>query len=237
MATKGQKREKPPVEYFDDRSEGSRFKPLHQAGPWLLMAGPSDEHGIRVIALVDLQDPGSPRVVELTFTTRDPQDKSLIDRLLTPVNTDQDIRVAALRGVSIGEIESAARQRMDAVDALAMHTMEFIDWCLTHGYGVGQLRTDGYEFRLDRDRAAAVRRVIAAWIYAYYVSTPDKSPLSMVEEILNLNSVAARSLVQQARRSGYLTPGRPGKEGGDMTENGIAFLQTCLSSWNEMKSR
>ena len=198
-----------------------------------LVASEPDENGVRVFAHLDVRDPAAPSVVEVTITSRPMRESVELVKRFKPFTSDTGIRVADVRSVNMKAIESAALQGDNEIVVMRAIVENFTDWCLDHAYGQGILvLPEEYEFRLERDQAAAVRRVIAAYLYAYWTYAEDFDPVvEWVANDLDLSDSAARSLVAQARRAGFLTAGRPGKGGGNLTAEGMTFLKACLAAW------
>lgn len=202
-------------------------------GDTALVASEPDEDGVSVVAHLDVSDPAAPSVIEVTVTSRPLPGNYWRVQMFRPFTSDTPIRVADVRGVNMKAIENAALQGDNQIVVLHGTVEKFLDWCLDHAYGQGILALpDEYTFRLERDQAAAVRRVVAAYLYAFWTYSEDFEPvIGYVADDLELTESAARSLVAQARRAGFLTAGRPGKGGGNLTAEGMAFLKACLAAW------
>lgn len=199
---------------------------VEQVGEVAVVATVPDADGVRVVCLLDCRNPRVPRVVGVTITGR-PLDRKALRSLIPSIDQVEalpTIKVGTMRSFAIGEFEDAARTEVDEYQSMLGDMNALLAWCLKTGFG-SQITLPGYSFRTWRDQSAAIRKVVAAWFWAYEVTSTEH-----LAELFGVTATAAKQLVSQARKAGFLSPGRPGKATAGMTEEGLAFLLAVLEA-------
>lgn len=80
-------------------------------------------------------------------------------------------------------------------------------------------------FRSTRDRAAAIEWVNVAAAFVARVHAGDPAPAKSLAEDLGKSTAWVNKRLAAARTAGYLTSFGHGRQGGDLTEEGLALLQ------------
>lgn len=203
---------------------------MEQVGEVAVVATVPDPDGVRVVCTVDLRSPRAPRVVEVTITGRPLDRKGLRSMIpaLGAVESLPTIKVGTLRGFTISEFEDAARAEGDEYQAMLADMVGLLAWCKATGFGSQLLLSEEYQFRTWRDKSAAIRKAVASWYWSY-----EAHSIEQLAESFDITPTAAKQLVAQARKAGFLLPGTPGKAGAGISKEGWTFLGTVLEAWKK----
>ena len=127
-----------------------------------------------------------------------------------------------LRALNLGavtrEYASNVRRNQEARDDLG-----FDPEILIHLDG-GQGKTLG--FKRFADFKAAMTRVMAAMVYVNAASRGETKPaIAVANELFDGDVSKARSTLAQARKKGYLVGGKPGRVGGELSEEAVKLIE------------
>lgn len=129
------------------------------------------------------------------------------------------VTTAALRGIRLAEILREITAHEAAMDE---RTARLPDAQIALGSATGPW----VGFRNQRDLNAHLRRIRAAAHYALAVAQGHPTPVQAVADAMGTDRRQAQSLIERARASEYLTPGQPGRAGGQLTEKAQELIAT-----------